>query len=241
MANIYKFRQWSITLLRIALGFIFTYHGYLKLFVPGGFKMTAGFMAGIFGVSPFAGALIAFVVSVVEFAGGLLLIAGFLAKWSSMLLIIDMLVAIFKVHIKNGFLIANGGIEFAAALIFSLLVILLNGPGSLSFDRIIFGGEEEKETKRESKENSRKSRKKSKVKDFEGNGVISESGITREDGYLYFVDKNGDVSRVQMARRGQKTSKKHELIAKLGIQRKYGYMYYLDTNGNVAQTKMARG
>lgn len=238
MANIYKFRQWSLTLLRIALGFIFTYHGYMKLFVPGGFNGTVAFFAAIGIPIPLYSALL---VAIVEFAGGLFLIAGFLAKWASAALIINMLVALLKVHLKNGFLIVNGGIEFAAALIFSLLVILLNGPGSLSFDRIVFGGEEEKKTQRESKENSRRSRKKSKVKDFEGNGVISETGITREDGYLYFVDKNGDVSRVQMARRGKKTSKKHELIAKLGIQRKYGYMYYLDTNGNVAQTKMARG
>ena len=133
MANIYKFRQWSLTLLRIALGFIFAYHGYLKLFAPGGFKGTVAFFAAIGIPLPLYSALL---VSIAEFTGGIFLIAGFLAKWSSMVLIVDMLVALFKVHLKNGFLIANGGIELVAALIFSLLVILLNGPGSLSLDKI---------------------------------------------------------------------------------------------------------
>ncbi|HLC62229.1 MAG TPA: DoxX family protein [Candidatus Nanoarchaeia archaeon] len=239
MANIYRFRQWSLTLLRIALGFIFAYHGYMKLFVPGGFKMTAGFMTSIFGVSPLTGALLALVVSIAEFVGGIFLIAGFLAKWASMVLIINMLVALFKVHLKNGFLIVNGGFEFVAALIIALLVILLNGPGSLSLDRIVFGSDEEEAEGKKSPR--RKSRKSAKVRDFEGNGVISTLGITREEGYLYFVDQGGDVARVKMARRGQKTSKKHELIAKLGIKRKEGYLYYLDKNGDVSQSRMARG
>src|SRR3989338_3994514 len=125
MANIYQFRQWSLTLLRLVLGCIFTYHGYLKLFVPGGFKGTVGFFTAIGIPLPLYSALL---VSVVEFAGGLFLIAGFLAKWTSIVLVINMLVALFKVHFKNGFLIVNGGFEFAAALVFSLLVILLNGP-----------------------------------------------------------------------------------------------------------------
>ena len=44
-----------------------------------------------------------------------------------------------------------------------------------------------------------------------------------------------------MARKGQRTSKKHELIAKLGIKRKEGYLYFVDKNGDVSQAKMARG
>ena len=166
MANIYKFRQWSLTLLRLALGLIFTYHGYLKLFAPGGFSGTIGFFAAIGIPIP---AFSAFLVSVVEFAGGLFLIAGFFSKWASVALIINMLVAIFKVHIKNGFLIANGGIEFALALLISLLVILMNGPGSLSLERAIFEQEEKYEASPESKKSPRKSGKKLKVKDADEN------------------------------------------------------------------------
>ncbi|MEK6891969.1 MAG: DoxX family protein [Nanoarchaeota archaeon] len=159
MANIYRFRQWSLTLLRIALGFIFAYHGYLKIFVPGGFKGTVAFFTAIGIPLPLYSALL---VSIIEFAGGLFLIVGFLAKWTSMVIMIDMLAALFKVHLKNGFLIANGGFEFVAALIVALLVILINGPGSLSLDRVVFGSEEETEEEPESeskKSPRRKSRK----------------------------------------------------------------------------------
>ena len=241
MVNIYQFRQWSLTLLRVTLGFIFAYHGYLKLLVPGGFKGTVAFFTAIGIPLPVYSAL---VVSIVEFVGGIFLIAGFLAKWTSMLIMIDMLAALFKVHLKNGFLIVNGGFEFVAALIVALAVILLNGPGSLSLDRIVFGpGEDtEEETMSESgKSSRRKSRKSAKVRDFEGEGVVSQTGITREEGYLYFVDKSGDVARVRMARRGRKSSKRQELIAKLGIKRKEGYLYFVDKDGDVSQARMARG
>ena len=133
MANIYKFRQWSLTLLRIALGFIFAYHGYLKLFAPGGFKGTVAFFAAIGIPLPLYSALL---VSIVEFAGGIFLIAGFLAKWSSMVLIVDMLVALFKVHLKNGFLVGKGGYEFVIILLAGLIVILSSGPGKLALGKL---------------------------------------------------------------------------------------------------------
>src|SRR3989344_6062678 len=98
MAGIYSFRQWSLTVLRVVLGIIFAYHGYLKLFVPGGFAGTIGFFK-IIGI-PFP-EYSALLVSVAEFLGGLALIAGFLAKWASLVLILDMLVALYKVHLQN--------------------------------------------------------------------------------------------------------------------------------------------
>ena len=236
MAGIYSFRQWSLTVLRIVLGIIFAYHGYLKLFVPGGFAGTIGFFK-IIGI-PFP-EYSALLVSVAEFLGGLALIAGFLAKWASLVLILDMLVALYKVHLQNGLLVVKGGFEFVALLILSLAVILLNGPGSLSLDRAIVVAEEEKEAKIAPGRPSRKSR--AKDRDFEGNGVVASTGIDKEPGYLYFLDTNGDVARVKMARRGEKTSKKQEVLAKIGVKRKQGYLYFIDSDGNVAQSRMARG
>ena len=29
---------------------------------------------------------------------------------------------------------------------------------------------------------------------------VADAGVTRESGYLYFIDKDGDVSRAKMAR-----------------------------------------
>ncbi len=37
---------------------------------------------------------------------------------------------------------------------------------------------------------------------------VAKVGIKKEAGYLYFVDKNGDISRAKMARGGRKKKKK---------------------------------
>ena len=36
---------------------------------------------------------------------------------------------------------------------------------------------------------------------------VAKVGIKKEPGYLYFVDKNGDISRAKMARGSSKTKK----------------------------------
>jgi hypothetical protein len=71
--------------------------------------------------------------------------------------------------------------------------------------------------------------------------VIAKTGVKREKGYLYFLDKKGNVAKVQMKRAGKKTSKKQTVVAKTGIKRKVGYLYYIDKKGNVAEAKMQRG
>lgn len=71
--------------------------------------------------------------------------------------------------------------------------------------------------------------------------ILAKTGIKRESGYLYFIDKNGNVARCKMARKGVKTNKKQEVLAKTGVKRQEGYLYFLDKGGNVARTKMARG
>src|SRR3989338_4550674 len=75
----------------------------------------------------------ALLVSVVEFAGGLFLILGVITRWSSLLLLADMLVALFLVHLKNGLLVSNGGYEFVLVLIAGLAVVLASGAGKLSY------------------------------------------------------------------------------------------------------------
>lgn len=71
--------------------------------------------------------------------------------------------------------------------------------------------------------------------------VVAKTGVTKEPGYLYFVDKKGDVARTKMARRGHKTDKKQETVAEAGITREPGMLYFVDGDGNIACTKMARG
>ena len=126
--------QWSLALLRVVLGFVFAYHGYLKLFVPGGFTGTVNFFASIGIPVPAYAALSA---GVIEFFGGLFLILGLLTKWSTVLLLIDMLVAFFRVHLANGFLIGKGGYEFVIVLLAGLAVVLASGAGKLALGKML--------------------------------------------------------------------------------------------------------
>jgi hypothetical protein len=66
-------------------------------------------------------------------------------------------------------------------------------------------------------------------------------GVKKEKGYLYFVDKNGDISRAVMARGGRKKGKTRvEKVAKAGVKKDNGYLYFVDKNGDVSRAKMAR-
>ena len=47
--------------------------------------------------------------------------------------------------------------------------------------------------------------------------VVSKTGIRREQGWLYFLDKQGDVSRVRMQRSGQRVPKGRQKVAKCGV------------------------
>ena len=130
------FGEWSFTALRIALAAVFMYHGYGKLFAPGGFTGTVTFFTSIGIPLPNYAALL---VGIVEFFGGLFLFLGMVTKWSSTLLLIDMLVALFKVHLKNGMNSSKGGYEFVLILIAGLIVIWANGPGKLAFGKFFKG------------------------------------------------------------------------------------------------------
>ncbi|MEM2131580.1 MAG: hypothetical protein QXR96_03580 [Candidatus Woesearchaeota archaeon] len=71
---------------------------------------------------------------------------------------------------------------------------------------------------------------------------VAKVGVKKEDGYLYFVDKQGDVSRAKMARGGKKKGKqKVEKVAKVGVKKEKGYLYFVDSKGDVSRAKMARG
>ena len=132
-----NFNQWTLILLRVVLGVIFTYHGYFKLFMKGGLPGTAQFFAAIgIPLANYAAVLVAFL----EFFGGLLLILGLLTRWISVLLIIEMLVAFFKVHLKQGLLITPQayGYEFILLILTVLVVLLVNGAGELSLGKKFF-------------------------------------------------------------------------------------------------------
>lgn len=66
--------------------------------------------------------------------------------------------------------------------------------------------------------------------------------VEREKGYLYFIDKQGDVSRVKRAKsRADKGAKMHEKMKEVGLKKEKGYLYYLDSEGDVSRSPMKRG
>jgi len=69
---------------------------------------------------------------------------------------------------------------------------------------------------------------------------VAKVGIKKKDGYLYFVDKQGDVSMAKMARAGSKGGKV-EKVAKVGIKKKPGFLYFIDKQGDISCAKMVRG
>lgn len=72
--------------------------------------------------------------------------------------------------------------------------------------------------------------------------VVAKVGVKKEKGYLYFIDKKGNVSRAKMSRAGRKKGKaKVEMVEKVGVKKEKGYLYFIDKKGNVAKAKMARG
>ena len=71
---------------------------------------------------------------------------------------------------------------------------------------------------------------------------IAKAGVKREKGWLYFLDKNGNVARAKMVKGGGKHGKqRQEVLVKTGVKRQEGYLYFIDKQGDVAMVKMNRG
>jgi len=121
----------GLTILRVVVGIVFLMHGWQKLFTLH-FAGVAGFL-GQLGVP--APAVMAVVVTLVEFLGGIALILGLFTRWAAWLLAIDMVMAILLVHLKKGFFLP--GIEFALTLLAASVALALAGPGSASVDGVL--------------------------------------------------------------------------------------------------------
>lgn len=125
----------AVLILRLFLGFSFMMHGSQKLlgaFGGGGVAGVAGMLSKL-GLEP--SQILAWVLSITEFVGGVCVFLGFLTRFWAAGLVIDMAVAIFKVHRANGFFASKNGFELPLAFGVMALVILLTGSGSLSVDR----------------------------------------------------------------------------------------------------------
>ncbi|HWR17239.1 MAG TPA: DoxX family protein [Terriglobales bacterium] len=119
----------GLLVLRVVLGAIMIGHGYGKVF--GGLSRHVGNVAAM-GMPGWLGYLSAGA----EFVGGMLLVAGLLTRFAAVAVCINMLVAVFKVHWKQGLL---GGYEFPLALAAMAFALIFMGAGSISIDWVIGG------------------------------------------------------------------------------------------------------
>lgn len=65
---------------------------------------------------------------------------------------------------------------------------------------------------------------------------VGKEKIKREDGYLYYIGKDGYVWRAPMKHNKRGTKKK---VGTEKIKKEAGYMYFLDKAGYVSAAKMA--
>ncbi len=124
-------------LLRVPVGLIFAAHGAQKLFGWfGGYGLnaTAGWMESI-GLTP--GLPLALLAGSAEFFGGVMLLLGLFTRPAALALAVTMLVAIFSVHLSNGFFMSNNGYEFALALLATTIALAASGAGKLALDSFI--------------------------------------------------------------------------------------------------------
>jgi putative oxidoreductase len=116
----------ALLVLRLVLGTIMIAHGYSKVF--GGFSHVHDMVQHL----GFPGWM-AYLLAGTEFFGGILMIAGLLTRLVAVAMLIDMSVAIWKIHWHNG-LKGPGGFEFpmsVAAIAFSLIFF---GAGPIALD-----------------------------------------------------------------------------------------------------------
>ncbi|MBZ5654054.1 MAG: DoxX family protein [Acidobacteriia bacterium] len=131
----------SLTTLRLVLGVVFFAHGGQKMlgwFGGYGFHGTMGFFTHM-GMP----AAVAFLIICTEFFGGLGLIVGFLTRIAALGIGVEMIGAIFLVHLPNGFFMNWAGTQKGEGYEYHLLaiavaaILLVRGAGAYSVDRAL--------------------------------------------------------------------------------------------------------
>ena len=133
-------QAWGVTILRLVVGLVFMAHGLPKLIpIWGGSPARTAELFGAVGLQP--ALILVLVVGVIELLGGAALFVGVFTRLMALPLVIEMMVAIWKVHLPHGFFLnfavepgAGNGYEFSLVLISALLCLVFAGPGALSID-----------------------------------------------------------------------------------------------------------
>ena len=134
----------SLLLLRVPLGVILMAHGSQKLFgLFGGQGVSATLKTfeEKMGIPP----IFTILAMIAEFGGGLGVLVGCLTRLSALGIASVMVVAIYKVHLVNGFFMnwycqpgRGHGIEYNIALLGMALSLVFTGGGKWSVDKMLW-------------------------------------------------------------------------------------------------------
>lgn len=133
------------TILRLTLALVIFPHGAQKMlgwFGGFGFSGTMDYFIGTVGLP----AVIALLVILIEFFGPIALAAGFFSRVAALGIGAVMAGAIATQHLQHGFFMnwtgqqAGEGFEYHLLVLGIVLVLLLKGSGTLSFDRNLSSG-----------------------------------------------------------------------------------------------------
>jgi putative oxidoreductase len=127
VGSLTRLQPLALLVLRLALGAIMIAHGYHKVW--GGFHHHMD-VVGSLGLPRW----MAYLSTGTEFFGGIAIVLGLFTRFFALAFVIEMGVAIWKVHFKNG-LTGNGGFEFplALAVMAFTLVCFDGGPWGMTF------------------------------------------------------------------------------------------------------------
>ncbi len=125
----------ALLVMRVALGVIMVAHGYHKVF--GGLRQFSH-MVGNMGMPAWLGYVAAFT----ELVGGLMVLAGFFTRPAAFAICVELGVAIWKVHWRNGLMGSpdRPGFEFPMAVLALAFGLIFLGAGAISIDHVLRGG-----------------------------------------------------------------------------------------------------
>ena len=129
MGILNKMQPLGLLALRVVLGIIMVVHGWQKIHAGPGHFVDMVHGLGLPG-------WLAYISLAAEFLGGLLIIAGFATRIAATFILIDMLVALTKVHFHNG-LTGQGGYQLVLSLATISFALILFGAGAISVDWLL--------------------------------------------------------------------------------------------------------
>jgi len=124
--------NFELLIMRLACSLPFIYHGAAILF--GAFGGPGPHNFATFMKAP---DIVGYLVGLAQFAGGIAILLGALLRVGAVCVIIVMLGAVFMVHLRHGYDVSHGGMEYALTELLLSIGLLFAGPGKYSLANIL--------------------------------------------------------------------------------------------------------